>query len=438
MTPTIKQDPSYGLRPRVGTPARPTAMVTRQAAGTNTHSTLNIVSSPVLLELQDTFFNHDSAVMMPDLPAGPAGQTQAKRVENAERARRLQNKHPVVYDQYQNGPHDPDPVDTGGRVSGLSVLAATYKFLQLNTEYRLLLAGHADTSGDVSYNYTLSDLRARNVLHLLRGERSQWVSVCESKSKVEDYQRILRHYARVAGLRTDPGEVNNQDNEATRQALLNFQIAYNRSFSPRITEDGLIGRETWGAIFDVYMAELASMLNTDTAGLASYRSSLRFVNNAEPYIACSEKHPIDQPNRDNFRSAENRRVEVLFFRPPYMPFLGCHGSTKPYCMRACDIGECGVYAPGFFEFVFLDAQALLGRLPGQEQPKFEIKPSNEDLNRVPDAPDEAYDSSNATSDVPEASAQDPTTAWDFLEFFDERAPNEGSPEQRPASSGGRR
>jgi hypothetical protein len=160
LTPTIKRDASYDLRPRKGIPARPTALVPRQADGTKTHATLNIISSPVILEVQDTYFNLDSAVMMPDLPAGPSGQTQSKFVENAQRARLLQDYHPLVYEQYRNGPYDPDPVDAGGRVSGLSVLAATYKFLQLNTEYKLLLAGHADTSGDVDYNYTLAARRA--------------------------------------------------------------------------------------------------------------------------------------------------------------------------------------------------------------------------------------------------------------------------------------
>jgi hypothetical protein len=254
---------------------------------------------------------------------------------------------------------------------------------------------------------------------------------------VEDYQRILRHYARVAGLQTDPGPVNNQDNAETRQALSNFQAAYNRSFSPQIDVDGLIGPQTWGAFFDVYTAELAYILDTDTAGLSAYRSALRYVDNVQPYIACSEKLPIDQPGRDNYRSTENRRVEMLFFRNPYIPYLGCHASTKPYCMRTCDVGECGVYAPGFFEFVYLDVQSLLGRLPDRQQPNFEIKPINEDLNRVPDGPDDGYISANATSDVPEASPQDPASAWDFLEFFDDREPNEGSPEQQPLASGGR-
>lgn len=428
MTPPIQKDASYGLRPKKGTPERPSAQVTRQAAGTNTHNTLVVVSNPVVLEIQDAYFNLNSAVMMPDLPSGPAGATEAKRVENAERTRRLRQDQPVVYDTYRNGVHDPDPIDSGGRVSGLCVLAATYKFLQLNAEYRLLLAGHADTSGDISYNYTLSELRARNVLHLLRGERSPWVDICHGKHCVEDYQRILAHYARIAGFNTDPGPINGENNSATQEALRNLQSEYNTRFRKSIAVDGQIGPETWGAIFDLYVAELAAMLRTNGSGLSSYRSHLRYVDNSQPYIACSEKYPIDQPGRDNYKSAENRRVELLFFRPPRVPFLGCHSATKPRCMGACELGECGVYAPGFFEFAYLDAAALLGMLPGVLEPKFEIKPANADLETLPDKPDEEYSSSNETSDVPEARPSDPVSAWDFLEFFADRQPHEGSPE----------
>ena len=419
----IERDYTFQIRPRRSAPLRAQATVARQAQGTTTRNTLNVYSPQVLLEVEGAYFHHGSAVMMPDtLPVSGGGETEASHFEDASLMTPVKRFRRSVYNDFKSTPFEPEagPPEQD-RVAGLGILAVTYRFLALNPAYQLLIAGHTDTSGEVDYNFYLSDLRARNVMHLLLGKRADWVDICQERSKVEDRQRILKHINRTLGWDVDPGEIDNQDGEQTQSALTRFQQRYNQEFSQSIAVDGLIGAQTWGAVFDVYMKELASMLGTTADELAQHRSQVRFLRDDNRYIACGEKLPIDAPERDNYRSQENRRVEMLFFRPPYLPDLSCHKGTNPYCMKSCDRGECGVYVPGVWDYIFLEPEMLEPvPPPGSYQDHFEILETEADLTEVADGPDAEYAIELELHEVP--SGDDPETAWAFLEPFAETDP----------------
>jgi hypothetical protein len=306
-----------------------------------------------ILEMEDLNFHLDSAVMLPD----PAC--------------------------------DEDPAtDPQDRITGLAVLRACYKYAADNPDEQIVIAGHADASGNsAEYNFTLSGLRADNVRCALDGDRAGWVKIANGKHKVEDYQQILLWASHTFGWNCNPGQVDGVAGEKTSAALSGFQKRYNHEFSKAITVDGAVGPQTWGAFFDLYMRELAELMDTDDDGLASARRSLVFVDDGHRIVGCGASHPIEQvtaiavrpapgtpvganavttgpttgapgasttapgaigspppdaPLSGGFRSVQNRRVEILFFEPGHEPQFPCHPDAK-----TCIPGTCEIYRGAF-------------------------------------------------------------------------------------------
>jgi hypothetical protein len=395
--------------------------------------------SACILEIGSDLFHHDSAVMMPDMVnAESQERDEPFHFEESEIMNQIMEHHPDTYRSFYEVSYNLEaPEEENDRASAMSILAATYQFLERNSEYKLLVSGHCDTSGEGNYNFALSELRAKNALYLLLGERDQWVEVCQEKSKVEDYQRILKHAAGLYGWDCDPGPIDNILGDKTRNGLRSFQENYNIRFEQSIAVDGKIGRETWGAFFDVYMDDLAAALDSTIEELSSHRQ-IRFLDDNNRFIACGEKVPKDQPARDNYRSRYNRRVELLFFRPPYLPDLSCHAANAPFCMKSCSQAACHIYAPGRFIFAYLDPAAVTNFLGNnQDQPQFAIREIEEDLEQLYDKPDELYASEMALSEVPDANEDDVELGWAFLEPFDELEPRADTGEIHHPSDEGR-
>ncbi len=415
----IQEDATFTARPPAEN-AVPTRAVARQADGTTTRSTLNVNSPPARLEVEDDFFNHDSAVMMPDTTVGRrTAQTVAFQAGDLDDLARMKRFHPEVHHTFTVDPADPPARPDRDRVSGLGVLAATYRFLALNENFKLLLAGHCDTSGKDDYNFTLSQQRAKNVLFLLEGNRHSWIESALAHSQVEDQKRICKYAARERGWPCDPGVIDNVKDEALDRALRGLRESFNRDFKRNIPVTGPAGEETWGAFFDIYMDDLAIILDTTEGGLAQERAHLRFVDDQQKFIACGEKLPIDQPQRDEFRSEENRRVEVLFFASSALPDFHCHAASKPFCMRTCGRNECGVYAPGLFTFVPIDPGVLgVVRRGTLREGKFQIVDTDDDLSKLSDKPDEQYVTHVRVRDVD--ARRDP---WAFLDSFMDLEPD---------------
>ncbi len=256
-----------------------------------------------MLEFEDSHFHFNSAIFLPD----------------------------------HGGADEIDPADRN-RVVGSQALAACYLHAEQMPSNKMLIAGHTDRSGPDDYNFTLSEARANNMYHLLMGEKDAWVKIAveDERSKVEDLQQILTWIDVKFGYGCDPGGINNHMNAATRNAVLEFQKRYNIEFEQSIGEDGDPQGETWGAFFDVYMMDLRLTLRVDDDGLQAYRDKLQFLDADKPTVGCGEKHPITEAVSSNQRSQVDRRVHVLFFDPPHLPALDCHGES-------CDPSLCQIY-----------------------------------------------------------------------------------------------
>ncbi len=207
-------------------------------------------------------------------------------------------------------------------------LAYCYLYVKANSSKMMLIAGHTDRSGTAEYNQKLSEKRAENVLHLLTGNRADWIKTADlksgGKSKIEDYQEILKWVSTTLGWSCDPGDVDNILGTETKEAIKTFQETYNDEFSKSITVDGVMGPDTWGAFFDIYMIMLADALGhgSDTSKLKPYRDALKFVNGMKT-IGCGERHATSPKSI----SREDRRVEIFFFEPADKPKL----SFQPLC-----------------------------------------------------------------------------------------------------------
>ncbi len=264
-----------------------------------------------ILEMEDVLFHHNSAVLLPSDPKGPSS---AQGVDSKKEQK---------------------------KITGLEVIKAIYLFIQENKEKKLVIAGHTDRSGDTKYNFDLSELRALSVLSILKGERGIWLKAVKDKNKVEDYQQILRHFHLKHGWDCDPGEINNSHNNKTKNAVKNFQVAYNKDASVLIDVDGDVGEQTWDAIYDVYLKELAALMGEkDVNGLTRWRDTVKFFDDKKNILPCGESIPIDSPGLDGIKSQTNRRVEFIFVDDADLPFnLNCPFTRN----RLHTQSECPIY-----------------------------------------------------------------------------------------------
>lgn len=278
-----------------------------------------------VLEMEDVLFHLNSCVLMPSAPEGASSSDATSEGEMTDEER---ERH-----------------DLQKRTTGLKMLALTYKVIAERDAWGILIAGHTDTSGTVASNYTLSEQRANNVLYLLEQKREDWANLCYERHRVEDYQQIMKHYnERNSDLNCDPGEINNVFNSQTRTATENFFHAHGLDDSEvqRVVNDGQ-HRWTvsaWLVVYDLYDREIDEHLGEDegegigpkgplareTCGggvpqpARPKRSSrLRFADVNRKILACSESFPIQSSQKDNYRSQENRRVEILFFELGELP-----------------------------------------------------------------------------------------------------------------------
>jgi outer membrane protein OmpA-like peptidoglycan-associated protein/phage protein D len=263
----------------------------------------------LVIEVEDAHFRFDSAVFLPE----PAADTGA----------------------------DAPPPDT---IAGLDVLKTIYLRLKEFPDEKLLVAGHTDTKGADAYNLPLSEKRAGAVEALLRGDDAAFAKISQAQHQPKDVQQILAWAARKRGWDCDPGKIDGQIGGGTNTALKSFKKQCNAELGTALKDDARIDDPFWRAVFALYMSELAKLLDVEVGELDGFRSALKWADEAKHCVGCGESWPIEEEGKNDFRSATNRRVEVLFFEAGEEPKLDCHPSPGK-CVKS----SCELYAPGKFK-----------------------------------------------------------------------------------------
>lgn len=203
------------------------------------------------------------------------------------------------------------------RLTGLDALAAVLRHAAFHPGERLCVFGHTDTVGSADDNLVLSDARATNVLHALRGDAEAWAAHCDAHFEVADYQRVLAWIARTRGWNTDPGPIDNDFGSLTRTARNNFRERMNDEYGTALELGTKQSPADWEAYFTLYDEALAERLEGSLDDLARIRGELEFTDPAA--IGCGEAFPAAQPDQNNLASKTNRRVDLVFFAEDELP-----------------------------------------------------------------------------------------------------------------------
>ncbi len=272
-----------------------------------------------------------------------------------------------------------DAPSTGGNapLTSVGLLATALRYNEEHPGYTILVAGHTDSVGGEKDNDQLSEQRAQLVHAVLTGGaagRSTFQDLADETGTVSDWKQILK-WASLAfpsveelveegteddiaaasdaaasdaaasdeaasdeaasdeqptegALGTgfdacDPGEIDDDETTAVA-AVKGFQTAYNENYkllggSGQITVDGEVGKQTWGAIYDLYQYNLAQELGETFDGLKELQGLVQLLPTSKPYVGFGESAPADGTYENDAEEQPNRRVEVLFFAYGHEP-----------------------------------------------------------------------------------------------------------------------
>jgi hypothetical protein len=197
----------------------------------------------------------------------------------------------------------------------ISALRGAFSFAKEHTDRELVVAGHADRSGDAAYNLQISKRRAEAIKALLENDDALWKGVVDcdghdQKIETEDYQQALKSLAVKYGWPCDPGAVDNKYGPKTGAAAKGFQAEYNKRFpgNEQLTVDGRIGPKSWQALFHTLRDLLDKALKS--AALDPPPALTYGYLDGNGIYPCGESSPVTELEK----SEEDRRVELVFYK----------------------------------------------------------------------------------------------------------------------------
>jgi peptidoglycan hydrolase-like protein with peptidoglycan-binding domain len=207
-------------------------------------------------------------------------------------------------------------LDSKGELIGL--LAQAFEYAKKYPDRECIVEGHADTSGDPDYNLAISKRRGEAVKALLSNEISLWNGVVDAngsnhKIETEDYQATLKGLAEKYSWPCDPGAVDNKNGPKTEAAVKGFQTEYNKRFSKDLKVDGSVGPKTWEAIGLTIRSLLEDHLKNNLKLDPIPKITYGYPDGNGIY-PCGESCPIENAGDSDYKSAENRRVELVFYK----------------------------------------------------------------------------------------------------------------------------
>ena len=177
--------------------------------------------------------------------------------------------------------------------------------------------GHADPTGDDTFNKRLSDHRAEAIYAILTHEAARWERLYNAHGANEGWG-IYSIQHMLTALGENPGPVTGSMNPTTKQAVESFQEKNG------LTRDGSPGPQTRAKLFAAYMSflwpqkmEKSEFLGggKDAGGKGDFQGCSEF--NPVRVFSEEERQRLDQPANHAERNSENgpnRRVMVLLFR----------------------------------------------------------------------------------------------------------------------------
>lgn len=243
--------------------------------------------------------------------------------------------------------HTPPLNADGEPITGLGLCVAVLQYTeQFDGEKTLLILGHTDTVGSDEENVTLSQWRAQVVYGLVAGDRQAFMDAVDAphltdkqtkaKILIPDKNFVLDWVAQHTGWPCSLAE-NYNDHWAATNQLQEHYNEHGAEFggSAQLDVDRDFGKQTWGAVFDIYQDHIARTLEISHDELRGRQAKIPWTQAQTKHAGCGESHPLDLIGRDGVRSATNRRAEAVFFDPGEAPALECFAGG---CAgRACEL-----------------------------------------------------------------------------------------------------
>jgi outer membrane protein OmpA-like peptidoglycan-associated protein len=258
------------------------------------------------LEMHDTLFRNDSAVVNPE------GEV---------------------------------PSEVPGEHASLTTVGLIATILRYNEEHdgkKLFVAGHTDRAGGEADNVKLSNHRARAVLALIEGKKDEFVVACIAKHSELDVTQLMDWTNKAYGFTCKPTVL---DRPPSDENYNRFRKSYNEwckgpidtangEIGPRGTSISGTGRlnppDIWNAMFDLYEHNLRQELGEDENGVKDLRKLIKWVDDGNKTIGYGETHPTIPGTADKTRRDTDRRVEVMFFEEDDKPDLAATQGEEIY------------------------------------------------------------------------------------------------------------
>lgn len=182
----------------------------------------------------------------------------------------------------------------------------------------LSLFGHADPTGDETYNKTLSGHRAEAVYAVLIHDVARWEKLY-TNAHGGDQRGLRQVQLMLQALGFDPGATTGAASTANTQAIKDYQK------SKGLSDDGSAGPQTRSKLFADYMALLWPVplaktdflsQGADPGGKGDFQGCSEF--NPVMIFSSAENTQLQKPANHAQRNADNvvnRRVMALLFRP---------------------------------------------------------------------------------------------------------------------------
>ncbi len=168
----------------------------------------------------------------------------------------------------------------------------------------MCVTGHADPLGLDADNEALSLARATSVQLFASGRLDEWAEDAFAIATDLDFACAMVACNRILGR----GPVGIEDDEALDAARAAIRL------HAGLAADGPPSAADWRAIADLYDLDLAAILFTDLAGLASVRSAITWTD--APVVALGERHPQSDSELDDLASGPDlahRRCGLCIF-----------------------------------------------------------------------------------------------------------------------------